>query len=210
MGTKVKGIIRGIKNISSQIFEDEKEQEIIIGQPTDVKHVSHIGCDGAAAESPRWMKGFDASKDCKSGPLDTTGSTVETPDVNWVSEDSTRRRARKDERSHRSSRSVETSKDLPLLPRSTKNRHRSMDNAMATEALNKDSSSNRSRHTRRHHRGSRRSQDQNAGDDDSKTDIRKKSSRRSRKSKEESSGEGSTRSSTKSVTDESEIGADDV
>lgn len=35
--------------------DDEKEQEIQIGQPTDVKHVSHIGCDGPADESPSWV-----------------------------------------------------------------------------------------------------------------------------------------------------------
>lgn len=32
------------------------------------------------------MKGFDASKDSQSGPLDKTGAMVETPEVNWVSE----------------------------------------------------------------------------------------------------------------------------
>ncbi|KAJ0699049.1 putative CRIB domain-containing protein RIC1 [Helianthus annuus] len=87
MGTKVKGLIRGIKNISSQIFEDEKEQEFQIGQPTDVKHVAHIGGDGPAVESPSWMKGFDG-KDSQSGPLDKTGGKVETPEVKWVSEGS--------------------------------------------------------------------------------------------------------------------------
>ncbi|KAK9067534.1 hypothetical protein SSX86_011645 [Deinandra increscens subsp. villosa] len=220
MGTKVKGLIKGIKNISSQIFgsyislnffvyiHDEKEQEIQIGQPTDVKHVAHIGGDGPAVESPSWMRGFEASKESQSGPLDKTGTMVETPQVKCVSGDSTIRKARKDDSCHRSTRSVETSRELPLLPRSTKNRRRSMDNNMATETLSKDSSSSQSRHTRRHHRGSRRSQDQNTGDD-TKTDIPKRPSRRIRKSKE-SLDDGPTRSFAKSTTDDSELGSDDV
>ncbi|GKF41587.1 CRIB domain-containing protein RIC6-like protein, partial [Tanacetum coccineum] len=60
--------------------DDEKEQEIVIGQPTDVKHVSHIGYDGPAIESPSWMKGFDGRAESKSGPLDKKGAMVETPE----------------------------------------------------------------------------------------------------------------------------------
>lgn len=104
---------------------------------------------------------------------------------------------------------METSRDLPLLPRSTKNRHRSMNNTMASETLSKDSSSSKSRNTRRHRRGSRHAQDQNVGNE-SNVDIPKKPSRRRRKPKEESSGEGSTRSPTKSIADDSELGSDDV
>jgi hypothetical protein len=37
-------------------FADEKEQEMQIGFPTDVKHVAHIGCDGPSATSaPSWV-----------------------------------------------------------------------------------------------------------------------------------------------------------
>ncbi|KAI3806083.1 hypothetical protein L1987_21975 [Smallanthus sonchifolius] len=152
---------------------------------------------------------------------------VETP------EDSTLRKARKDDSCHRSTRSVETSREFPLLPRSTKNRRRSMDNNMASETLSKESSSSSSsqpQHARRHHRGSRSSQDQNMGDDskigiqkrssrrsqdqntgdDSKIDVPKRSSRRIRKPKEKSLDDGPTRSLTKSTTDDSELGSDDV
>nr|GEW08807.1 hypothetical protein [Tanacetum cinerariifolium] len=52
----------------------------------DVKHVSHIGYDGPAIESPSWMKGFDGRVESKSGPLDKKEAIVETPEVNWVSE----------------------------------------------------------------------------------------------------------------------------
>ncbi|XP_022979372.1 CRIB domain-containing protein RIC7-like [Cucurbita maxima] len=62
MGTSVKGLMKGIKYIS-QIF-DEKEQEMQIGLPTDVKHVAHIGWDGPSANqnnTPTWMNEFKSS-----------------------------------------------------------------------------------------------------------------------------------------------------
>ncbi|RVW53779.1 CRIB domain-containing protein RIC7 [Vitis vinifera] len=45
MSTKMKGLLKGLRYIS-QIFDNEKEQEMEIGYPTDVKHVAHIGWDG--------------------------------------------------------------------------------------------------------------------------------------------------------------------
>jgi hypothetical protein len=36
-------------------FADEKEQEMQIGLPTDVKHVAHIGWDGPSANAPSWV-----------------------------------------------------------------------------------------------------------------------------------------------------------
>ncbi|XP_066310563.1 CRIB domain-containing protein RIC4-like [Miscanthus floridulus] len=47
-------LLRGFKNLS-QIFavydedEDEEEREMVIGLPTDVKHVAHIGWDGSTS-----------------------------------------------------------------------------------------------------------------------------------------------------------------
>lgn len=35
--------------------DEEKEKEMQIGLPTDVKHVAHIGLDGPSAESPSWV-----------------------------------------------------------------------------------------------------------------------------------------------------------
>ncbi|XP_061361297.1 CRIB domain-containing protein RIC7-like [Gastrolobium bilobum] len=52
MSTKVKGLLKGLRYIS-QIF-DEKEEEIQIGLPTDVKHVAHIGSDDPSANAPSW------------------------------------------------------------------------------------------------------------------------------------------------------------
>ncbi|TYI61545.1 hypothetical protein E1A91_D10G179300v1 [Gossypium mustelinum] len=55
----MKGLLRGLKYIS-QIFEDEKEPEMQIGNPTDVKHVAHIGMDGPSANKPSWMDEFNS------------------------------------------------------------------------------------------------------------------------------------------------------
>ncbi|ESW16863.1 hypothetical protein PHAVU_007G190900 [Phaseolus vulgaris] len=59
-GGKVKGILKGFRYFT-QIFEGEKEQEIQIGFPTDVKHVAHIGWDGPSVNSPSWMNEFKTS-----------------------------------------------------------------------------------------------------------------------------------------------------
>ncbi|XP_020249541.1 CRIB domain-containing protein RIC7-like [Asparagus officinalis] len=59
---KVKGLLKGLRYISG-IFENEKEQEMVIGNPTDVKHVAHIGFDGPVVNNPAWMN------DLHSAPL---------------------------------------------------------------------------------------------------------------------------------------------
>ncbi|KAG0494088.1 hypothetical protein HPP92_005082 [Vanilla planifolia] len=56
MGTRMKGLIKGLRQISN-IF-DSKEQEMQIGYPTDVKHVAHIGWDGPSENPPSWMHDF--------------------------------------------------------------------------------------------------------------------------------------------------------
>uniref|UniRef100_A0A9I9CNY5 CRIB domain-containing protein n=1 Tax=Cucumis melo TaxID=3656 RepID=A0A9I9CNY5_CUCME len=60
MATSVKGLLKGLRYIS-QIF-DEKEPEMQIGLPTDVKHVAHIGWDGPSGNqnnTPSWIDGFN-------------------------------------------------------------------------------------------------------------------------------------------------------
>ncbi|KAK9991776.1 hypothetical protein SO802_026761 [Lithocarpus litseifolius] len=71
MATKVKGIFKGLRYIS-QIF-DEKEPEMQIGYPTDVKHVAHIGWDGPSADSPSWMREYKSTQEDSSGTLDSFG-----------------------------------------------------------------------------------------------------------------------------------------
>ncbi|XP_078434995.1 CRIB domain-containing protein RIC6-like [Wolffia australiana] len=63
MSIKMKGLLKGLRYIS-QIF-DQKEQEMQIGYPTDVKHVAHIGWDGPSVNPPSWMNEF------RSAPLST-------------------------------------------------------------------------------------------------------------------------------------------
>ncbi|KAJ0254148.1 CRIB domain-containing protein RIC6 [Hirschfeldia incana] len=58
--SKMKSLLKGLRYIS-QVFESGKEEEIEIGNPTDVKHVSHIGWDGPSAtpaSAPSWMNEF--------------------------------------------------------------------------------------------------------------------------------------------------------
>ncbi|KAE8692181.1 CRIB domain-containing protein RIC6 [Hibiscus syriacus] len=59
---KMKGLLKGLRYIS-EIFENEKEPEMQIGLPTDVKHVAHIGWDGPSEvkSAPSWMNEFKSS-----------------------------------------------------------------------------------------------------------------------------------------------------
>ena len=115
---KMKGIFKGFKYIS-QIFDEDKQDDIQIGFPTDVKHVAHIGWDGPTIDSPSWMKEFNASTGFQSAPLGPpTGGDVPKgePEVKWVSEDSNARR---------SSKPSESPRDLPDVPRSSRRNHSS-------------------------------------------------------------------------------------
>ncbi|KAK1426402.1 hypothetical protein QVD17_15073 [Tagetes erecta] len=64
----MKGLLKGLRYIS-EIFEadNEKEPEIQIGAPTDVKHVAHIGCDGPSSSAPTWMNDFQGSSNSSGG-----------------------------------------------------------------------------------------------------------------------------------------------
>ncbi|XP_041005893.1 CRIB domain-containing protein RIC6-like [Juglans microcarpa x Juglans regia] len=55
---KVKGLLKGLRYISQIFADNEKEPEIQIGLPTDVKHVAHIGWDGPSVNSPTRMNEF--------------------------------------------------------------------------------------------------------------------------------------------------------
>ncbi|KAI3960134.1 hypothetical protein MKW98_016858 [Papaver atlanticum] len=80
----MKGILKGLRYIS-QIFEneyeEEEEEEMQIGCPTDVQHVAHIGVEGPAVANPSWMNGkkSEASESAskaknKKGEANTTKS----------------------------------------------------------------------------------------------------------------------------------------
>ncbi|CAL9779428.1 unnamed protein product [Musa acuminata subsp. burmannicoides] len=77
MGTKMKGLLKGLRYIS-QIF-DGKDQEMQIGHPTDVKHVAHVGCDGSSNHSPSWMNEFQSEPGAEDA--DDADATAAAPQV---------------------------------------------------------------------------------------------------------------------------------
>uniref|UniRef100_A0A5B6ZVP1 Putative CRIB domain-containing protein RIC7-like n=1 Tax=Davidia involucrata TaxID=16924 RepID=A0A5B6ZVP1_DAVIN len=126
MGTKMKGLLKGLRYIS-QIFDDGKEPEMQIGYPTDVKHVAHIGWDGPSVDSPSWMKKFNSPPGFQSVPLNINGEVKENPEIKWVSEDS-------NQRSSRAQNSP--AKDLPKSLR----HHSLPDGSLTSETITRDSS----------------------------------------------------------------------
>ncbi|XP_010326651.1 CRIB domain-containing protein RIC10-like isoform X2 [Solanum lycopersicum] len=77
MALKVKGFLKALG--ISQMFE-EKEPEMQIGLPTDVKHVAHIGWDGPSIESPSWMKEFKEPGKFHTAPLGPPLDANDHPD----------------------------------------------------------------------------------------------------------------------------------
>ncbi|KAF8111586.1 hypothetical protein N665_0074s0113 [Sinapis alba] len=108
----MKNFLKGLRYIS-QIFENEREPEMQIGTPTDVKHVAHIGWYGGSVNqnSPSWMNGFKASGGYASTPL---GNYI-IEDASCISEDSTR--SRDIPRHPRSSRDDSNNVDSPIKGR---------------------------------------------------------------------------------------------
>ncbi|KAL1317036.1 hypothetical protein HN51_069152 [Arachis hypogaea] len=62
MGSAMKGIYKFFTGIFV-VKEREVEMEMEIGQPTDVKHVAHIGWDGPSESGPSWMNEFKSAPD---------------------------------------------------------------------------------------------------------------------------------------------------
>ncbi|RDX68654.1 CRIB domain-containing protein RIC7, partial [Mucuna pruriens] len=84
------------------VAENEKEQDIQIGYPTDVKHVAHIGWDGPS------MNEYKASPQFASPPIvtaDVQKNKGQENSVKWVSEVDAKRRS---------------TRDLPDLPKASK------------------------------------------------------------------------------------------
>uniref|UniRef100_A0A1J3JE24 CRIB domain-containing protein RIC1 n=1 Tax=Noccaea caerulescens TaxID=107243 RepID=A0A1J3JE24_NOCCA len=74
MATTMKGLLKGLRYIT-QIFDEEKEQEMQIGFPTDVKHVAHIGSDGPATSTPSWMNDFKPQEQNEKGQVVSRGNS---------------------------------------------------------------------------------------------------------------------------------------
>ncbi|CDY53191.1 BnaAnng12160D [Brassica napus] len=75
--TTVKGLLKGLRYIT-QIFDKDKDQDIQIGFPTDVKHVAHIGSDGPAANMPSWMGDFKPQEH-ENGQVVSRGDVTNNP-----------------------------------------------------------------------------------------------------------------------------------
>lgn len=202
---KMKGLLKGLRYIS-QIFDDNnKEQEMQIGFPTDVKHVAHIGWDGpSTATSPSWMNEFASPPGFASAPLGPNGELKEDNGIKWVSEDSGRRGSR-------SAKSpAHDSPNMPKSSRSRSSRGHGGGGGGGTDSP-KMEKSDKPRQTRRASRtrdtsdGSTRGARQQATDSSQGSesqqnlpDIPKRTRRK--KSKESSIGESSSRRSKDPVT----------
>ncbi|XP_073316181.1 CRIB domain-containing protein RIC6-like [Primulina huaijiensis] len=135
----MKGLLKSLKYIS-QIFEEEKEKEMQIGLPTDVKHVAHIGSDGPSTnDPPSWMKEFKSGSVFQSAPLGPPEDLGEDSEIKCVSQDS--RSGRRETNSE--------SRDLPAdLPKFS-GHISSTDNT--NDSPRKKDSSTKSRQSRRNH-----------------------------------------------------------
>ncbi|CAN4098125.1 unnamed protein product [Withania somnifera] len=133
MAAKVKGLLKGLRYIS-QIFDEEKEKEIQIGFPTDVKHVAHTGWDGSSTDNPSWMKQFNGAGQFQSAPLVRPPSDIPN-DIQWVSQDSNQRSRNLDSASagdqpeqqksnRRHSSKANRTTDSPKKARSSRRHHR--------------------------------------------------------------------------------------
>ncbi|XP_074567681.1 uncharacterized protein LOC141824314 [Curcuma longa] len=78
MAIKMKGIFKGIRYIFVQ-----KEHEMEIGHPTDVKLIAHVGFVNAHGASPSWMNSYKTSRDFSSGSL----SNFDFTENSWASLD---------------------------------------------------------------------------------------------------------------------------
>ncbi|KAK7243109.1 hypothetical protein RIF29_37894 [Crotalaria pallida] len=148
MSTKVKGLLKGLRYIS-QIF-DEKEEEIQIGFPTDVKHVAHIGSDDPSANAPSWMNEYKGTSELLPG-TEKAIEKLEEQNNNSSSKGTKIRNLLPKSRHH--SIDIENNgngnSDSTTKPKHTR-RHRSSDPSSESSAHD---SSNGSRYLRRHRRG---------------------------------------------------------
>ncbi|XP_030553520.2 CRIB domain-containing protein RIC7-like [Rhodamnia argentea] len=123
MTTKMKGLLKGLRYISQIFDDDEKEPEMNIGYPTDVKHVAHIGWDGPSEKnSPSWMTDFKPSspRQSSSAPLGVGNDEKDGSSFNGVYEESSRGIV--GTQSYKSSPAPE----LPEIPKSSRSHNPSL------------------------------------------------------------------------------------
>ncbi|KAJ0239150.1 CRIB domain-containing protein RIC6 [Hirschfeldia incana] len=162
--------------MKSLLKDSGKEEEIEIGNPTDVKHVSHIGWDGPSAtpaSAPSWMNEFKSGGGFKNGQ----GGREDDSSMKCMSECGDRTR------------------DLPKLSKST--RKTASEKGSPTKEISSDKTKRRS--SKKGTTSSlRRPKEVSALNDLSSLQEVPKKSRRKKKTKETG---GSTRSIRKSDVD---------
>ncbi|CAN8245159.1 unnamed protein product [Cochlearia groenlandica] len=75
MATRFKGLYQKSFKCFSDIFDVKDEDEMEIGYPTDVRHVSHIGWDSSSSSAPSWLHEFK------------TNNNVLEPNSSWPFQD---------------------------------------------------------------------------------------------------------------------------
>ncbi|XP_042392225.1 CRIB domain-containing protein RIC11-like isoform X2 [Zingiber officinale] len=128
MAIKMKGIFKGIRYIFGSV---QKEHEMEIGHPTDVKHIAHVGFDNAPnaqGASPSWMNSYKTSRDFSSGSLGNFDFTENS----WASLDF-------EQRELQSAADLEIltehpCPDLPRAPKSSKGKKKKAKSSSSTRS----------------------------------------------------------------------------
>ncbi|KAL4273850.1 hypothetical protein GQ457_13G005850 [Hibiscus cannabinus] len=186
----MKGFLKGFRIIQDMF--DEKEPEMQIGQPTDVKHVAHIGMDGPAANKPSWMSEFNSAQELSSETL-----VNDLQDGELVNHEPLPPLKEKPKKSRRKTSSEngtaeECSEGGEKAEKSEKHR-RNRSSHHSTESPGRDSSSH----------GGRRHSSRNTGGESTSSDLPDVPKKTRRKKSKETDGGSSTRSKT-SLPDDSE------
>ncbi|XWS53789.1 hypothetical protein CRYUN_Cryun10bG0030500 [Craigia yunnanensis] len=142
----MKGLLRGLRYIS-QMF-DEKEPEMQIGLPTDVKHVAHIGQDGPSTNKPSWMNEFSSAPELSSIPLNSNPQVVPSAEGNHVSFPPL---VHEKQKKSRRKPSIDSGSPIGSPKGSEKQSRRHRSSNLSTESPGRDPSS----HGRRHQNSSR-------------------------------------------------------
>ncbi|KAL2921295.1 CRIB domain-containing protein RIC1 [Bienertia sinuspersici] len=178
MSMKMKGLLKGLRYIST-IFDEEEETEMQIGFPTDVKHVAHIGWDGPTANSPSWINQF---KDGEGGG----GGGGAVPNGNEVDQQNASRT--KESRPQAQERRVSAGSDPPLESPSRRRSDKPKGSRRATSASSSATDSPKKSST------DSRTKQVSAGESDQAS----ASTKTSRRKKPKGSSSGGTSTSTSS------------
>uniref|UniRef100_A0A5B7BA01 Putative CRIB domain-containing protein RIC7-like isoform X1 n=1 Tax=Davidia involucrata TaxID=16924 RepID=A0A5B7BA01_DAVIN len=177
----MKGLLKGLRYIS-QIFDNEKEPEIQIGHPTDVKHVAHIGWDAPSASSPSWLNEFKTTSEPSASATKSSAKKEMKKSLGAQLDSPTRRSGSKTKQS-RDNHSLTGSVGSPARDSSSSTKPRGHKNSLPDSPTH--DLSNRSR----------RHQNSNLGSDSPSQDLPPKSKQSRRRKSRDSSDGGSTRSS---------------